>query len=115
VKTEHVRPGERNPIEGKFGQAKNKYGLEKIRARLTDTSESWIASIILVLNLVKLTGQVPLALIFRIIQKTVTLIKPEGLYFFSRPYLICQLAIHQGGFEYGTCRPASADGISFIG
>lgn len=52
----HVSPGERNPIEGKFGQAKVAYGLDRIRARLKDTSESWIAGIILVLNLVKLAG-----------------------------------------------------------
>jgi hypothetical protein len=52
----HVRPGERNPIEGKFGQAKTAYGLDRIRARLMGTSESMIASIILVLNLVKLAG-----------------------------------------------------------
>jgi len=55
---EHVRPGERNPIEGKFGQAKAGYGMNRIKARLAQTSESWIASIIMVLNLVKLTGQV---------------------------------------------------------
>jgi len=52
----HVSPGERNPIEGKFGQAKSGYGLNRIKARLKDTSESWIASIIMVLNLVKLAG-----------------------------------------------------------
>ncbi|MBN9352090.1 MAG: transposase, partial [Chitinophagaceae bacterium] len=53
----HIRPGERNPIEGKFGQGKTAYGLNKIRARLSDTSTSWIAAIALVLNLVKLAGQ----------------------------------------------------------
>lgn len=53
----HVRPGERNPIEGKFGQAKTAYGLDRIHARLVETSESMIASIILVLNLVKLAGE----------------------------------------------------------
>lgn len=53
---EYIRPGERNPIEGKFGQGKNAYGLGRIRARLKDTSQSWIASIILVLNLVKVAG-----------------------------------------------------------
>jgi len=58
----HVSPGERNPIEGKFGQAKTAYGLNRIKARLPQTSESWIASIILVLNLVKITGQVPVSL-----------------------------------------------------
>ncbi len=52
----HLSPGERNPIEGKFGQAKTAYGLNRIKARLQGTSESWIATIILVLNLVKLAG-----------------------------------------------------------
>ena len=50
-----VSPGERNPIEGKFGQAKVGYGLECIKAKLKNTSESWIATITLVLNLVNLT------------------------------------------------------------
>ena len=60
----HVSPGERNPIEGKFGQAKNGYGMNRIKARLKDTSQSWIASIILVLNLVKLAGEALLCLSF---------------------------------------------------
>lgn len=64
VETEHVRPGERNPIEGKFGQAKTAYGLDRIRARLSETSQSWIASIILVLNLVNLTRLASLCLWF---------------------------------------------------
>ncbi|HEX3010224.1 MAG TPA: transposase [Bacteroidales bacterium] len=62
----HVSPGERNPIEGKFGQAKTGYGLNRIKARLKGTSETWIASIILVLNLVKLAGE---AFPFLIIKK----------------------------------------------
>jgi IS5 family transposase len=43
---------ERNHIEGKFGQGKNAYGLNKIRARRQDTSESWIAAIFFVMNLI---------------------------------------------------------------
>lgn len=62
VDVEHVRPGERNPIEGKFGQAKTAYGMNRIKARLKNTSESWIATIVMVLNLVKLAGQVPYCL-----------------------------------------------------
>ncbi len=54
--TNHVRPVERNPIEGNFGYAKTAYGLDRIHAMLIGTSESMIASIILVLNLVKLAG-----------------------------------------------------------
>jgi hypothetical protein len=53
---DHLSPGERNPIEGKFGQAKTGYSLDRIKARLQGTSETWIACIILVHNLVKLVG-----------------------------------------------------------
>jgi hypothetical protein len=64
---QHVSPGERNPIEGKFGQAKTAYGLNRIKARLPQTSESWIACIILVLNLVKLAGAALPSQIFEIL------------------------------------------------
>ena len=69
----HIRPGERNPIEGKFGQAKTAYGMNRIKARLQDTSESWIASIVLVLNLIKLIGQAPLSLLIKLYEKCVDL------------------------------------------
>jgi len=45
---------ERIPIEGKFGQGKNGYRLNYIRARLQKTSEAWINSIFLVMNLMVL-------------------------------------------------------------
>ena len=63
VEEKHVSPGERNPIEGKFGQAKTAYGMNRIKARLAQTSQSWIATIVMVLNLVKLAGQVPYSLL----------------------------------------------------
>ena len=65
----HIRPGDRNPIEGKFGQAKTAYGMNRIKARLVQTSESWIASIVLVLNLIKLIGRASLCLKASIAQK----------------------------------------------
>lgn len=43
--------GERNAIEGKFGEGKRKYGLGCIRARLAKTSESVIMLQLLVMNL----------------------------------------------------------------
>lgn len=52
----------RNHIEGKFGQAKNGYDLNEIRARRADTSQSWIACIILVLNLVRWEKIMPMML-----------------------------------------------------
>ncbi len=61
-----VSPGERNPVEGKFGQAKTAYGLDRIKARLSNTSESWVASIILVLNLVHLAE---VALLWKIVKQ----------------------------------------------
>src|SRR5690625_2310215 len=44
---------ERNGIEGKFGEAKRKYGLGHIRASLVETSESVIHMKVLVMNLVR--------------------------------------------------------------
>ena len=45
---------QRIPIEGKFGQGKNGYRLNYIRAKTAKTSEAWIRSIFLVMNLLVL-------------------------------------------------------------
>jgi hypothetical protein len=45
--------GMRNQIEGKFGQGKNAYDLNRVRTRTTRTSESWVACIMFVMNLIK--------------------------------------------------------------
>ncbi len=42
---------QRIPIEGEFGQGKSGYDLNYIRAKRADTSEAWINSIFLVMNL----------------------------------------------------------------
>jgi IS5 family transposase len=65
----HVSPGERNPVEGKFGQAKTAYGLDRTNARLKETSEAWIAFIFLVLNLVKLAGIALPCLLIKMVQR----------------------------------------------
>jgi hypothetical protein len=44
----------RNHVEGKFGQGKNGYNLNQIRAKRRDTSESWISAMLFVMNLTKL-------------------------------------------------------------
>jgi len=48
------KAAERNHIEGKFGQGKRGYQLNNIKARLPETSESWVNAIFLVMNLTKL-------------------------------------------------------------
>lgn len=48
-----IEQGIRNQVEGKFGQGKNGYNLNKVRARAAKTSESWIAAIFFVMNLIK--------------------------------------------------------------
>ena len=58
---------ERNHIEGKFGQGKNGYNLNKIRARQQKTSESWVSCIFFVMNivaLVKLLGKNGMGFLF---------------------------------------------------
>lgn len=47
VKNDHIH---RNDLEGKFGEGKNGFNLNKIRAKLQQTSESWIAAIFFVMN-----------------------------------------------------------------
>lgn len=48
---EYLDSGERNAVEGKFGEGKRCYGLGRIMARLKDTSETVIALQFLVMNL----------------------------------------------------------------
>ena len=74
-----VSPGERNPVEGKFGQAKTAYGLDRIKARLSNTSESWAASTTPVLNLVHLAE---VALLWKIV-KVLKLVFKDFLIVFS--------------------------------
>ena len=50
------------------------YGLDNIKAKLKETSESWIACIALVLNLVRMTRQALVSLIFKIARE-INLIK----------------------------------------
>lgn len=52
-----IEQGMRNEVEGKFGQGKNGYNLSRIRARAARTSESWIAAIFFVMNLVKFSKE----------------------------------------------------------
>lgn len=55
LKAQRIRDSrERIPIEGKFGQGKNGYRLNYIREKLQQTSEAWINSIFLVMNLMVL-------------------------------------------------------------
>ena len=45
--------GRRNQIEGKIGQAKQGYGLNQIKAKLKNTSETWIGLTLFVANIMK--------------------------------------------------------------
>jgi len=70
-KTKHKKEAaERNHIEGKFGQGKNGYNLNKIRAKLKKTSESWISCIFFIMNLKNYRKKSSCALFFkRILQE----------------------------------------------
>lgn len=57
-KIQRFEKNERNHIEGKFGQAKSKYGLNNIKAKLENTSKSWIAAVIFVINILKLSKDI---------------------------------------------------------
>jgi hypothetical protein len=53
----------RSEIEGKFGEAKTKYGLDNIKTKRADTTYAHIGFIFLAMNLVKLTKELLFALI----------------------------------------------------
>jgi IS5 family transposase len=62
---------QRNHVEAKFGQAKNGYRLNQIRAKRSDTSKSWISAILFIMNLEKLfkTAEKQMAFVFYFIFK----------------------------------------------
>lgn len=60
---------ERNQVEGKFGQGKRGYELNNIRARLSSTSMSWIASIIFVMNILRYMKGISLSFFELILDK----------------------------------------------
>ncbi len=80
---------QRNLIEGKFGQGKLAYGLQKIKARLKHTSESWIMSIYFVMNLLRMAEDSFFGLIKKWLFAFMGLILDFGMkkrikYFFSK-------------------------------
>jgi len=68
---------QRIPIEGKFGQEKNGYNLNDIRAKRAGTSEAWINSIFLVMNLLILL-RIFFALCIEYVVALVALLLPTG-------------------------------------
>jgi len=49
---------ERNQIEGKIGQAKQGYKLNEVKAKLNDTSNTWIGATLFITNLVRFAQEV---------------------------------------------------------
>jgi len=67
---------ERNHIEAKFGQGKKGYRLNQIRAKLKNTSESWVACIFFVMNLINYQKKVIFCAFFKQVEiKTYFLIQ----------------------------------------
>lgn len=61
---ERQEAGERNAIEGKFGEAKRRYGLNRVMTRLSGTTASVIHLIMIVMNLKKSLRDLLLAFLF---------------------------------------------------
>jgi len=70
---------QRIPIEGKFGQGKNGYNLNYIRAKTQRTSEAWIRSIFLVMNLLVLARH-----FFVLMKKQLILLKSYSFFYSLR-------------------------------
>ena len=69
-KVEKQDHGERNAIEGKFGEGKRVYGLGLIRTRLQTTSETTIALQMVIMNIEKILRDTFLSFFHRPITKT---------------------------------------------
>ena len=84
---------ERNHIEGKFGQGKRKYGLNKIMAKLANTQESAIAAILFVMNILKLSKDIFVSF-FKVLffDKKIALgINPKAIFIFASKNSIYKL------------------------
>ena len=68
--------GIRNRIEGKFGQGKRRYSLNRVMAKLSETSESAIAMTFLVMNLSTLLRQVAIFFVSKASNKVFSPIDP---------------------------------------
>ncbi len=78
---------QRIPIEGKFGQGKNAYGLNKIKAKTARTSYAWINSIFFVMNLLVLARVFHLpGIIQRLFELYRALTCKKGCKWFDRVY-----------------------------
>jgi len=58
----------RSRIEGKFGEGKRKYQLDCVKAKTLETSESWIASVLFVMNLAAWLRADFIVFIFRVLK-----------------------------------------------
>ena len=68
--------GECNPIEDKFGQAKNGYGLVRKRAGRKDSSEAWMSGIWLAMNLKRHMNLQPIVGVMAVIFMLIAFLKP---------------------------------------
>ena len=66
---ERLDAGERNAIEGKFGEAKRRYGLNRVMTRQAGSSETTITIIVLVMNLKKVLRDLFCVLLPQLFQK----------------------------------------------
>ena len=51
LKTHKKYSRQRSRVEGKFGEGKRKYDLGLVKAKRSDTSESWIGAVFFVMNI----------------------------------------------------------------
>ncbi|MBL3589003.1 MAG: hypothetical protein JMN24_04310 [gamma proteobacterium endosymbiont of Lamellibrachia anaximandri] len=87
------------PTEGKFGQGKNGYRLNYIQAKRADTSEAWINSIFLVMNLLILLriffalGKRGVGVVRLVLSQVVMLLLCHQLQTFRLPRCSCQAVV----------------------
>ncbi len=84
--------GIRSRVEGKFGEGKRGYDLDLVKAKLPETSESWVAAIFFVMNIARWLRDYIFVLILQGARTSLFrlfLYVKERLYAYNKPVLGC--------------------------
>ena len=83
---EHQDSSLRNAVEGKFGEGKRFYGLNRIMARLQTTTETVIAMQLLVMNLEKRLRSLFIQIFKVLLKRYFRFIQPNNIWVFAADF-----------------------------
>jgi hypothetical protein len=97
LKTRQEETSERNQVEGVFGVGKRRYLLDLVKARLSDTSLSWICASFFAMNLMTLLRQSLFFVYFLLVRFTIRRI--TGLFQALKSTFVLELKLLWGNLQ----------------